>query len=194
LISSVTKEHVLLTEILKSKSKFSLFDLYTPTPLKNAYKTPETLGSDRILSAIGSFTLFPNQNVLTIDAGTCIKYNFVNNKNVFLGGAISPGIPMRLKAMHNFTSALPLIEPEERFEQWLGNDTRTSMLSGAQIGAVCEVDEVINRYKISYPDLKVVLTGGDSHYLSGQLKNPFFANQNNLLLGLNTVLLYNLED
>lgn len=194
LISSVTQNHLKILEILSPESKVKVFNAQTPIPLKNAYKTPETLGSDRILSSIASFTLFPNQNVLTLDAGTCIKYNFVNQNNEFLGGAISPGIPMRLKAMHNFTSALPLIEPEEGFEQWLGNDTRTSMLSGAQLGAAFEVDETINRYKSRYPDLMVVLTGGDSHYLLGQLKNPFFANPNSLLLGLNTVLLYNLEN
>lgn len=194
LLSSVTQDHHKVVEVLSPKLKVKVFNAQTPIPLKNAYKTPETLGSDRILSSIASFTIFPNQNVLTIDAGTCIKYNFVNQNNEFLGGAISPGIPMRLKAMHNFTSALPLIEPESGFEQWPGNDTRTSMLSGAQLGAAFEVDETINRYKSRYPDLKVVLTGGDSHYLSGQLKNPFFANPNSLLLGLNTVLLYNLEN
>jgi len=194
LISTVTKEHSGFIETLKSKSNLLVFSDQTPIPIINSYKTPQTLGSDRILAAIGSFSSFPNQNVLTIDAGTCIKYNFVNYKNEFQGGGISPGMSMRLKAMHNFTAALPLYEPEEKFDLLLGNDTKTSMLSGAQIGAACEIDEVISRYKFIYPDLKVVLTGGDAQYLSGQLKNPFFANQNNLLLGLNTVLLYNLED
>ncbi len=194
LLSSVTQDHLKVIKILNPGSKLNVFNSQTPIPLKNRYKTPETLGSDRLLASIASFTLFPNQNVLTIDVGTCIKYNFVNQNNEFLGGAISPGIPMRLKAMHNFTSALPLLEAEAMFNQLLGDDTKSSMLSGAQLGAAFEVDETINRYRDRHPDLKVVLAGGDGHYLSGQLKNPFFANPNGLLLGLNTVLLYNIEN
>jgi len=194
IISSVTQQHPEVQKHLKPNANLLIFDHKTPIPLKNLYLTPLTLGSDRILSSIGSFVLYPNQNVLTIDAGTCIKYNFVNQNNEFLGGAISPGIPMRLKAMHNFTSALPLIEPEEKFSSLIGNDTKSSLLSGAQLGAVAEVDGTINLYKSIYPNLQVVLCGGDSLYLSEQLKNPFFANQNNLLLGLNTVLHFNFEN
>lgn len=194
ILSSVTQEHLTFMDRLKAKSKLLVFDSQTPIPLKNLYKTPGTLGTDRLLSSIASYSLFPHQNVLTVDAGTCIKYNLVNQNNEFLGGAISPGIPMRLKAMHNFTSALPLIEPKEDFDQMVGEDTVSSLRAGAQLGAVCEAEEMINRYKGIYPDLQVVLTGGDSHYLSRQLKNPFFANPNHLLLGLNTVLLYNFEE
>ncbi len=194
LLASVTQEHLKLPGLVNGSSKLRLFGPHTPTPLKNLYTSPQTLGADRLLSAVASYALFPGQNVLTIDVGTCIKYNFVNEKNAFLGGAISPGLPMRLKAMHNFTSALPLLEPKKMFNQLIGDDTTTSMISGAQLGAAFEVDETINRYKVLYSDLKVVLLGGDSHYLSGQLKNPFFANPNGLLLGLNTVLLYNLEN
>ncbi len=131
--------------------------------------------------------------MLTIDVGTCIKYNFVNQNNEFLGGAISPGIPMRLKAMHTFTAGLPQIETDENYSQLIGDSTQSSLLTGAQLGAACEVEQMVQRYREQFPDLQVVLTGGDSYYLSKQLKNPFFANQNHLLIGLNAVLRFNFE-
>lgn len=193
LMASVTSNH---TEVFKEfSSKFStqIFTSTTPIPLKNLYRSALTLGSDRLAGAIGSFSFYPNQHVLTIDAGTCIKYNFVNANNEYIGGAISPGIPMRLKAMHHFTNALPLIETDKNYEQLIGTSTSESLLTGAQIAACCEVDEMINRYKHQFENLQVVLTGGDADYLSKQLKNPFFANQNLLLHGLNTILNFSLE-
>ncbi|HQQ94571.1 MAG TPA: type III pantothenate kinase [Bacteroidia bacterium] len=189
-LASVTQDHITLVEELKRTYKVLVFNAETPIPLKNLYQSPATLGSDRILASIGSYSQFPDKNVLTIDAGTCIKYNFVNSKNEFLGGAISPGIQMRLKAMHHYTAALPDLEIEPEFDQLIGDTTRTSMLSGAQIGAIQEVQACINIYFMQYPTLQVVLTGGDAGLLSKRLKKPFFANPNSVLTGLNTTLLY----
>jgi len=192
-----------LTEALKQIPAFNncliasvntvIFSATTPIPLNNLYKSAATLGSDRIAASVGAYSFYPNQNVLTIDAGTCLKYNFVNAQNEFLGGAISPGLTMRLKAMNTFTHALPLIELDKNFVDLIGTDTKNSMLSGALIGAVAEVDGIISKYLLNYANLQVVLTGGDADYLGKQLKNRLFANQNLLLYGLNTILNYNLE-
>lgn len=192
-IASVTKEHELFISTLPSNIQLVFFNSETVIPIKNCYKSPLTLGADRLLASIGAFGFFPNQNVLTVDAGTCIKYNFVNKANEFIGGAISPGISMRLKAMNQFTHALPLVDFDKNYNYLVGSDTQQSLLSGALIGAVAEVDEMINKYFLKYPNLQVVLTGGDADYLGKQLKSRLFANQNLLLYGLNNILNYNLE-
>ena len=193
LIASVTQAHTRVFEEFSQSFATKLFTANTPLPLKNRYKSVLSLGSDRMAASVGSYTFYPNKNVLTIDAGTCIKYNFVNSRNEYLGGAISPGIPMRLKAMHQHTSALPLVEFDENLSNFLGRSTSESIASGAQIGAICEADSMIDRYKTEYEDLVVVVTGGDGPYLCSQLKNRFFANQNILLYGLNAILNYSLE-
>lgn len=192
-IGSVTAAHELAVKILRTKFETILFSVNTPVPLKNLYKSVLSLGSDRLAAAVGAYSFYPNANVLTIDAGTCIKYNFVNVKNEYLGGAISPGIAMRLKAMHDYTHALPMIAADENYQKLLGQDTRESLLSGAIVGAAAEADGMIGKYTEIYPDIQVVVTGGDSTYLCKQLKNRFFANQNILLYGLNTILNFNIE-
>ena len=192
IISSVTQAHLPFLELFKSKSPL-LFTSQTKIPLFNSYQSISTLGSDRIAASIGAFTFFPNQNVLTIDAGTCIKYNFVNAQNNFIGGAISPGIEMRLKAMNHFTSALPLIPIDYNYDKLTGTNTNESLLSGALIGAVSEVECIIQRYLNSYEKVQIVLCGGDSDYLGKQLKNRFFVNPNLVLYGLNKVLNFNIE-
>lgn len=192
ILGSVTGDHVHVMDVLKHKEVL-LFSSDTPVPLKNLYESVSTLGSDRLAASIGSFSLHPDRNVLTIDAGTCIKYNFVNERNEYLGGAISPGLPMRLKAMHHYTHRLPLVEPDFNYEKLTGCSTRESLLSGALLGAAAEVDQCISWYREMRRDLLVVVTGGDSPYLCKQLKNPIFAHPDIVLLGLNSILNYNLE-
>jgi type III pantothenate kinase len=117
----------------------------------------------------------------------------VNKQNEYLGGAISPGLPMRLKAMNHYTSRLPLIEPDMNYEKLTGSSTRESILSGALLGAACEVDDMITRYREKYENLQAVITGGDAAYLCKQLKNRFFAHPTLLLEGLNAILNFNIE-
>jgi type III pantothenate kinase len=193
LVASVNDNHVQVLEECRSRFNTILFEAGTPVPIKNLYGSALTLGSDRLAAAVGSHTLYPDKNVLTIDAGTCIKYNFVNAHNEYLGGAISPGIPMRLKAMHEYTRRLPLVEFDRDYQKLTGATSRESILSGALIGAACEVDAMIARYRDAYQGLVAVVTGGDAPYLSAQLKSRFFTNQNILLVGLNAILNYNLE-
>lgn len=177
---------------MKEQTNLLLFTNETPVPVTNLYKTAHTLGSDRLAGAVGGNFLFPGKNILVIDAGTCIKYNFVNNNNEYIGGGISPGLQMRFKAMHTFTSRLPLLEVDENFDTLIGTTSDESIRSGAQTGAVAEVDGIIDRYKEQYPDIKVVITGGDVNFFEKRLKNSIFADQFLIVKGLNTILNHNL--
>jgi type III pantothenate kinase len=155
--------------------------------LKNRYKSITTLGSDRFAASLGSLQRVKSQNVLTIVCGTCITYNFVNKKNEFIGGAISPGINMRLKAMHEFTSKLPQAEISAKINL-TGTDTITSLLTGAVFGAASEIDGMIDRYKAKYKSLTVIISGGDAAILQRRLKNKIFAVPDLVLKGLNYYL------
>jgi len=172
----------------------SIFTSQTPLPIQNKYQSLATLGSDRIAASVGAFYLYPNNNVLVIDCGTCIKYNFTNSQNDYLGGAISPGLQMRFKALNHFTSKLPLINYEKINYDLVGTNTHASMLSGVINGAVAEINGLISNYKQHYSNLICVLTGGDSEYLAKQLKNSIFVHQNLVLKGLNDILNYTLDN
>lgn len=178
-------------EELKKKVYVLLFTSETPVPIQNLYKSAHTLGSDRLSAAIGANVIAPNQNILVIDAGTCIKYNFVNNKNQYIGGAISPGLQMRFKALHTFTSRLPLLSIDNDFNELIGNDTNSSILSGVQTAVIAELDGMIAQYKKEFNDLKVFITGGDVNFFEKRLKNSIFADQNLILKGLNAILNFN---
>ena len=178
-------------EELKKKVDVLLFTSATPVPIQNLYKSAHTLGSDRLSAAIGANVIAPNQNILVIDAGTCIKYNFVNNKNQYIGGAISPGLQMRFKALHTFTSRLPLLSIDNDFNELIGNDTNSSIFSGVQTAVIAELDGMIAQYKKEFNDLKVYITGGDVNFFEKRLKNSIFADQNLILKGLNAILNFN---
>lgn len=171
-----------------------LFTTNTAIPLKNKYQSASTLGSDRLAASVGAYNLYPNQNVLVIDAGTCIKYNFTNVSNEYIGGGISPGLEMRFKALHQLTSKLPLVEADLSFKELVGTNTKNSILSGILNGTVAEVEGIMDQYRQQFPDLICVLTGGDSEYLAKRLKNSIFAHQNLVLKGLNDILNYTLEN
>ncbi|MGB5821410.1 MAG: type III pantothenate kinase [Saonia sp.] len=162
----------------------------TNTPFKNSYATPQTLGVDRIALATSAFYFNPHGNTLVIDAGTCITYDMINDYGEYLGGAISPGLNMRYRSMHEQTSKLPLLEPRDILD-FIGNTTENSMHSGVISGICHEIDGVIDRYNSRFSDLTVILTGGDAQFLSKRLKNTIFAHSNFLLEGLNYLLEYN---
>ena len=164
----------------------------TPLPIKNTYKSPKTLGKDRLAAVIGAHYLFPEKNCLVIDAGTCITYDFINADGVYLGGNISPGINMRLQAMHDYTARLPLVE-RSRLVSPVGKDTKTSLLTGGQVGALLEMNGFIDLYTAKYGLLDVILTGGDADYFAKRLKTKIFVNSNLVLVGLNQILNYNVQ-
>lgn len=159
-------------------------------PFKNSYATPQTLGIDRIALATAAFYQNKGGNTLVIDAGTCITYDFINDFNEYLGGAISPGIHMRYKAMHTQTAKLPLLEKEGPLD-FIGNATNSCMHSGVIYGVLHEIEGVISQYQERFEHLTVILTGGDSHFLSKRIKNTIFADSKFLLKGLNYLLEYN---
>ncbi|MGB5418217.1 type III pantothenate kinase [Algibacter sp.] len=179
-------------DITEIKKHFELLVLNSETqlPFKNCYKTPKTLGVDRIALVCGSIGQFPGRNVLIIDAGTCVTYDFINSDNEYWGGAISPGISTRYKSLNNLTANLPLLELEMP-KQIMGDSTEESIHSGVVYGILNEIDGVIESYKLKYSDLTVILTGGDAKFLSKQLKSSIFANPNFLLEGLNFILQFN---
>ena len=190
IISSVGKLTFNNIEELKSKIKFLELTHKLKFPFNNLYKTPKTLGVDRLALVSASVKEFDNKNVLIIDAGTCITYDFITQENNYLGGAISPGIYTRYKSLNNLTANLPLLEPKS-IKYITGNSTTQSIHSGVVNGVLFEIEGVIEEYNKKYRDLTVILTGGDSKFLSKQLKNSIFANSNFLLEGLNYILEYN---
>jgi len=190
ILSSVINHSNEIDAFLKKNFFFIELSATTKLPMKNQYKTPETLGKDRLAAAVGANHLFPNANVLSIDVGTAIKYDFVNDENEYLGGGISPGIDMRFKALHTFTGKLPLISFQNP-EKLIGENTSDSILSGVLNGAIAEVKGIIAEYEKQFPNLKVVLTGGYSGFFAKQLKNTIFADLFLVLKGLNVILNFN---
>lgn len=165
----------------------------TKVPFQNLYKTPKTLGVDRIALVSAASVQFPKQNVLVIDAGTCVTFDCINASNSYLGGAISPGLQMRYTALNTFTEKLPKLTFDAP-KHLIGDDTETSMHSGVVNGLVAEINGIIDAYRDLYSDLTVVLTGGDMNYLSKRLKNGIFANPNFLIEGLDAILKYNTHE
>ncbi|OIQ18223.1 type III pantothenate kinase [Lacinutrix sp. MedPE-SW] len=190
IVSSVGDLDKETLSFLNKEFKLQVLSHKTNLPFNNLYSTPKTLGIDRIALVCASVEQFPDKNVLIIDAGTCITYDFINTKNEYLGGAISPGIRMRYKAMHNQTANLPLLETKTP-ENFIGDATDTAMHCGVVNGVLNEIDGSITQYQEKFSDLTVILTGGDAKMLSKQLKSSIFANSNFLLQGLNFILQYN---
>jgi len=190
ILSSVSKTPLKWLQKLKDGSKLLILDQNLPQVFTNLYATPNTLGNDRIALVSAASKHFPAENVLVVDTGTCITYDFKNNKNEYLGGAISPGLEMRYKAVHNFTENLPLLEREEEISL-TGNSTNSCIHSGVIFGITAEIDGIIASYQSQFKDLTIILTGGDAQFLCKRLKNGIFANSNFLLEGLNYILEFN---
>ncbi len=165
----------------------------TPLPFYNKYKTPETLGVDRIALMAAAVTQFPNKNVLVFDAGSCITYDFINQQKEYFGGAISPGIQMRYNALHHFTAKLPKLQAVRTIPK-TGNSTENAIHLGVLNSVILEIEGVISQYKAKNGKLTVVLTGGDTIFLAKNIKSSIFANPNFLLEGLNSILTYKKDE
>lgn len=193
IVSSVGKLKLSVINIISKYFNVLTLDSNTKVPFKNKYSTPKTLGVDRIALVCGSFIHFSKSNVLIIDAGTCVTYDFINSDNEYFGGAISPGLNMRYKSLNNFTAKLPLLS-KQMPNNIVGNSTEESIHSGVVFGFLKEIEGVIECYEEKYSDLTVILTGGDTKFLSKELKSSIFANPNFLLEGLNYILQFNLNE
>ncbi len=165
-------------------------DEHTPLPVKNLYETPHTLGYDRMAAVVGANGQCPGRDILVVDAGTCITYEFIDASGCYRGGNISPGLQMRFKALHRFTGRLPLVSPEGRCLP-LGKDTDTAIRAGVLCGMKYEISGYITELKHKYPELLVFLTGGDEFSFDTSIKNIIFADKFLVLKGLNRILIYN---
>jgi len=173
-------------------SRFLLFDAATKIPVSVDYRTPETLGRDRIAAAVGGAFLRAGENLLIIDAGTAITLDYVTASGRFKGGNISPGVQMRFDALHTFTAHLPLIETEGE-TPLLGFSTETAIRSGVIRGICFEIEGYAEALRAENGQLSVFLTGGDTFHFEKRLKIPIFAAPNLVLTGLYRILLYNVE-
>ena len=162
----------------------------TPVPVQIMYHTTETLGADRIAAIMGARELMPEGDLLVIDTGTCITFDFLDHENHYRGGNISPGLGLRLRAMHEGTALLPLIDREGESPE-LGYDTATALRSGVVWGMKYEIEGYIRRFRRKYPCVSVFLTGGDVKNLGISVKSRTFADDFIVPRGLNHILEYN---
>lgn len=191
IVSAVRNYSNDLREYFKRNFRFFLeLNDKTPLPVKNNYKTKETLGNDRIAAVVGANYLYPGKNVLVVDAGTAITYDFIDENGEYAGGNISPGIEMRFKALNRFTGRLPLVR-KKNLDKLVGQTTEEAILAGVMQGVVFEVEGTIRAFKEIYKNLIVIITGGDAIFFDNKLKNYFFVHFNLIAIGLNRILEYN---
>ncbi len=193
MVSTVGNFSNVALQLLQNNLQVLQLSKDTLVPFLNKYGTPKTLGADRIALVSAAAVQFPNKNVLVVDAGSCITYDFLTSDNEYLGGGISPGIQMRYKALHTFTANLPLLSPTIPANT-IGDTTENSIHSGIFLGVVNEIDGFSDFYRKKFPDFTIILTGGDAHLLRDSLKNSIFAIPNFLLEGLNHILEHNKQE
>ena len=193
IISNVSSYDKKVFEFLNMNSNLVLFDTEIKLPFKNKYGSVETIGNDRIALVSQASRLYPDKNVLVIDSGSCITYDFLNDKNEYLGGGISPGLNMKLKALNNQTARLPLVK-KTQIKYLIGKSTETSILSGVINGTLGEINYIIEEYKKRYKKIVIILTGGDLNFLFNHIKNGILADPKFLLSGLNILIELNQKE
>nr|WP_242926311.1 type III pantothenate kinase [Pontibacter vulgaris] len=191
IVASVAGKPQTIKARLAVSGSFVELSAQTALPVINKYKTPQTLGADRIAGAAGAHYFFPNRNCLVIDAGTCITYDFTDNQAQYHGGAIAPGLRMKFKALHTFTQRLPLVEQTSENLILTGQTTQESIESGVLTGTVAELQGIINAYTERSPDLVVILCGGDAGFFESKLKGRIFVIPELVLIGLHRILTHN---
>lgn len=182
LSSVIQHRHGLETQLAEGRA-FHLLSHLTKINFTTPVGKPETIGADRLALMAAAAHFFPKQNNLVIALGSCITYNFLNQYHQFLGGAISPGMDMRFKSMHDYTAKLPLVTADWNFPL-IGYDTKTNLQSGVIVGIINEIEGFIEKYSEKYGNFNVLLTGGNSTYFASQLKYKIFADQHFLFKGL----------
>jgi type III pantothenate kinase len=183
ILSSVINHNAEIETLLATKTKFHKLSDQSKLPFTTPVGKPETIGADRLALVAAAVHFYPNQHNLIIGMGSCITYNFVNKFHEFLGGAISPGLEMRFKAMNEFTAKLPLVKADSNFPL-VGYDTKTNLQSGVILGIAKEMDGMIDEYTLRYGNFNVHLTGGDMRFFVPLLKNKIFANPQLIFKGL----------
>ncbi|WP_057937202.1 type III pantothenate kinase [Algoriphagus resistens] len=191
LVSSVKWDFAELQDILSFQ--FLYLNPETRLPISNAYGSPARLGLDRIAGAIGAWSKRGKGPVLAIDLGTCITFDLIDGSNSYLGGAISPGLAMRAKAMHEQTARLPLVDLKVKPSGLIGNNTITCMQIGIWYGIELELLGQIEAYTKKYPEIEVFISGGDAQSFDSLAKDLIFVVPNLVLYGLNSILNHNVE-
>jgi len=190
IVSSVSISEEALKAMLPEQADVIILHGLLPLPVELAYLTRETLGKDRIAAVCGARAMFPGEALLVVDAGTCMTLDHVSADGLWTGGNISPGIFMRLQAMHQFTGRLPLVGPGQRIGQLWGDSTNSAMANGAVMGMVAELEGYADRLAGKEHGLKIVLTGGDAPILAELTKTWIFVEPNLVLTGLHEILQY----
>lgn len=183
ILSSVIRHPPAVEDLLAQKTDFHMLSVSSKTPFERTVTRPESIGADRLALCAAAVNLYPGQNNLVIGLGTAVTYNFINTLNQFLGGGISPGMVMRMKALNTYTALLPVVDPEWNVPL-VGYDTKTNIQSGVVLGLAKEIDGFIDAYRLRYRAFNVLLTGGDLVHLAPHLKNLIFADPDLLFKGL----------
>lgn len=192
IISSTRKSIPRFIPFLERETNLIFLDHTVNLPFKNVYKTPKTLGKDRLAAIAGAMELYPKKHCLVFDIGTCMTIDFVNKQGTYLGGNIAPGKDLRLKSMHDYTSALPLV-PAKFGNPILGKSTKTALQNGAIYGIILEIEAMVSRIKSEYGRINVILTGGDAVKFGELIECKKFVVPNLVLIGLNHILKYNVK-
>lgn len=191
IVASVGHDPQQIGKALKTEYCIVL-DHHTKVPVTNAYGSPSTLGMDRLAAVVGAQARFPQSNCLVIDAGTSITYDFIDAEANYHGGGISLGIDLRYRALNDHTQRLPLLS-DKIPSPLIGADTEGAIKSGVLNGVLAEIEGIIQRYEQKFPNLKVILCGGDAPFFESMVKAPIFVIPNLVLVGLNVILLHNVQ-
>lgn len=207
IVSSVSSAYDELRAMIPEEARYVELGSDTPLPFENTYRTPRSLGTDRIAAVAGAQALYPSRNVLVIDAGTCVTYEILNHRQQYAGGLISPGLRMRWRAMHTFTARLPLVSlessdsvrlaeslrsaqdaPEEELP-WVAKSTEEALQWGGLMGMAAEINQMIRMYADKFAALQVVTCGGDMKYLQPWISEHVYV-PDLVLIGLNSIVQY----
>ena len=191
IIASVSHYDPAIDDIIKEQCNLLKFDKTLEMPVGINYRTPATLGNDRLANACALYDRYAGTPALAIDCGTCIKFDIVDNAGNYLGGSIGPGLVMRFKALSHFTAQLPELSVDPNIAL-IGDSTVNSIQSGVFNGVISEIDGMINQYEHLFKGIKKVITGGDAELLAGKLKSSIFVAPNLTLHGLKVILDHNL--
>jgi type III pantothenate kinase len=183
ILSSVIEHSAGIEKLLKEQTKFHKLTNTSKLAFTIPVGKPETVGADRLAIASAAVNMFPNQHNLVIALGSCVTYNFINKQHQLMGGAISPGMEMRFRAMHEYTAKLPVAKATWNVPL-IGYDTITNLQSGVVFGMAGEIDKMIEMYNDRYSNFNVLLTGGDIPFFEPHLKKKIFADPHLIFKGL----------
>ena len=193
ILSSVSVVDQGVVDILMQKAAhFMELTAATSVPVRNLYKTPETLGKDRLAAVVGAYSLFPGRDILVFDAGTALTIDFIDREGNYHGGNISPGLKMRFQALHDYTQKISLQSQTDDYEM-VGTSTASAITSGVQNGIIFEMNHYINHFVKKFPQLVTILTGGDGIFFENKIEKRIFAEPNLVLIGLEKIINFNIK-